>query len=150
MLISRHVCFVASFVAVVSWVSLATAQKPPLPTFPKGLAALKYPEDNPHLEEKVELGKQLYFDKRLSKDDTISCALCHDPEKGWSNGEAFATGVRGQVGGRSSPSIVNSAYSELQFWDGRANMLEGQRGADSESDRDGYEAGGRRRQAQQN
>ncbi len=105
----------------------AFAQKPPVaPTFPKGLAAIVYPEDNPHLDEKVELGKQLYFDKRLSKDNTISCATCHDPDKGWSNGEAFATGVRGQVGGRSSPSIVNSAYSALQFWDGRASQLEGQ------------------------
>lgn len=107
--------------------AIANAQKPPVaPVLPKGLGALSYPADNPHLEEKVELGKQLYFDKRLSKDDTISCASCHDPDKGWSNGEAFATGVRGQVGGRSSPSIVNSAYSALQFWDGRASQLEGQ------------------------
>jgi cytochrome c peroxidase len=118
---------VAAALLVVVVLGTAHAQKPPVaPTFPKGLAALSYPEDNPHLEEKVELGKQLYFDKRLSKDNTISCASCHDPDKGWSNGEAFATGVRGQVGGRSSPSIVNSAYSALQFWDGRASQLEGQ------------------------
>jgi cytochrome c peroxidase len=94
--------------------------------FPLGLKKLIWPEDNKHTAEKVELGKQLYFDKRLSKDNTISCASCHDPKKGWSNGEAFATGVRGQVGGRSSPTIINSAYQELQFWDGRAKLLEGQ------------------------
>jgi cytochrome c peroxidase len=118
---------VAAALLVVVVLGTAHAQKPPVaPTFPKGLAALIFPEDNPHQEEKVELGKQLYFDKRLSKDNTISCASCHDPDKGWSNGEAFATGVRGQVGGRSSPSIVNSAYSALQFWDGRASQLEGQ------------------------
>ena len=114
-------------VLVAATSAVALAQKPPMPpVLPKGLAAIIYPEDNPHLEAKVELGKQLYFDKRLSKDNTISCASCHDPDKGWSNGEAFATGVRGQVGGRSSPSIVNSAYSALQFWDGRATALEGQ------------------------
>lgn len=94
--------------------------------FPLGLKKLIWPEDNKHTAEKVELGKQLYFDKRLSRDDTISCASCHDPKKGWSNGEAFATGVRGQKGGRSSPTIINSAYQDLQFWDGRANALEGQ------------------------
>ncbi len=93
---------------------------------PLGLKPLAVPTDNPLTAEKVELGKQLYFDKRLSRDDTISCASCHDPKKGWSNGEAFATGVRGQVGGRSAPTIINAAYSDLQFWDGRALALEGQ------------------------
>lgn len=93
---------------------------------PLGLKPLVIPPDNPLTPEKIELGKQLFFDKRLSRDDTISCASCHDPQKGWSNGEAFATGVRGQVGGRSAPSIVNAAYSDLQFWDGRALALEGQ------------------------
>lgn len=126
MLISRSVCGFALLVAVLGWTPLTMAQKPPAPSIPKGLPEPYCPEDNPHLEEKVELGKQLYFDKRLSKDNTVSCATCHDPEKGWSNGEPFATGVRGQVGGRSAPTIVNAAYSTLQFWDGRATHLEGQ------------------------
>lgn len=93
---------------------------------PAGLKPLKIPDDNPQTPEKIELGKQLYFDPRLSCDDTVSCASCHDPKKGWSNGEAFATGVRSQVGGRSAPTIINAAYFDLQFWDGRANQLEGQ------------------------
>lgn len=93
---------------------------------PKGLKPLKVPDDNPLTQEKVDLGKQLYFDARLSRDNTVSCATCHDPKKGWSNGEAFATGVRAQVGGRSAPTIINSAYHPLQFWDGRAKHLEGQ------------------------
>lgn len=93
---------------------------------PLGLKPLPIPEDNPITAEKVELGKQLYFDPRLSCDDTTSCASCHDPKKGWSNGEAVATGVRGQKGGRSAPTIINSAYHNLQFWDGRAKQLEGQ------------------------
>lgn len=93
---------------------------------PKGLKPLKIPKDNPMTAPKVELGKQLYFDKRLSKDDTISCASCHDPNKGWSNGEPVATGVGNQKGDRNAPTIVNAAYQKFQFWDGRAFHVEGQ------------------------
>jgi cytochrome c peroxidase len=93
---------------------------------PLGLKPVPVPADNPMTPEKVELGKQLYFDPRLSCDDTVSCASCHDPKKGWSNSSQFATGVRNQVGGRSAPTIINAAYSDLQFWDGRAHRLEGQ------------------------
>ena len=104
---------------------------------PLGLKAkrVRIPKNNPMTTEKVELGKQLYFDKRLSRDSTISCSSCHDPEKGWSNGQRFATGVRGQVGGRSAPTIINAGYLNsgnlkftqiLQFWDGREVELEGQ------------------------
>ena len=93
---------------------------------PKGLKKLKIPRDNRLTLEKIQLGKQLYFDKRLSKDQTISCASCHDPNKGWSNGETFATGIDGQKGGRNSPTIINSGYQVFQFWDGRALHLEGQ------------------------
>ena len=93
---------------------------------PAGLSEVAHPKDNPLTEAKVSLGKQLYFDKRLSSDNTISCASCHDPEKGWSNGEAVATGVGGKQGGRSAPTIINSAYTNLHFWDGRAKSLEDQ------------------------
>lgn len=89
---------------------------PPLPAWP----------DNPLTPEKIALGRQLYFDPRLSADNSVSCATCHDPAKGFSNGEAVATGVGGQKGGRSSPTIINSAYAKLQFWDGRAGSLEEQ------------------------
>lgn len=88
---------------------------------PLGLKAMKFPADNPLTAAKISLGKQLYFDKRLSIDNTVSCASCHDPKKGWSNGTAFATGVRNQVGGRSAPSIINAGYqTRATFWDGRA------------------------------
>ena len=120
----RYVLCAPLLIAVLSFVFASPLQAED--DFPLGLKKLVWPENNKHTAEKVELGKQLYFDKRLSKDNTISCASCHDPKKGWSNGEAFATGVRGQVGGRSSPTIINSAYQELQFWDGRAKLLEGQ------------------------
>jgi cytochrome c peroxidase len=111
--------------AVLLPLAALAADKDPL-KIPLGLKPVPVPADNPLTPEKVELGKQLYFDPRLSCDDTVSCASCHDPKKGWSNGTPFATGVRSQVGGRSAPTIINSAYSELQFWDGRALRLEGQ------------------------
>ena len=93
---------------------------------PPGLPAILYPEDNAHDAAKVALGQQLYFDPRLSADSTVSCATCHDPAKGWSNGEAFATGVGGQKGGRSAPTIINTVYNKFHFWDGRAGTLEEQ------------------------
>jgi cytochrome c peroxidase len=93
---------------------------------PAGLRPLPIPEENPLTAVKIELGKQLYFDPRLSIDNTVSCASCHDPAKGWSNDERFATGIKGQKGGRSAPTIINSAYQDFQFWDGRAHRLEGQ------------------------
>lgn len=93
---------------------------------PQGLPPLKFPADNPPTRAKIELGRQLYFDKRLSRDNTISCASCHDPTKGYSNGARFATGVGGKVGGRNSPTVINAAYYDSQFWDGRAPSLEAQ------------------------
>ncbi|MDA0833849.1 MAG: c-type cytochrome [Planctomycetota bacterium] len=93
---------------------------------PAGLDPVKHPEGNQSTPEKIALGKQLYFDGRLSRDDKVSCASCHDPKKGWSNGEQFATGVEGKMGGRNSPTVLNSAYNKLQFWDGRAGSLEEQ------------------------
>ncbi len=110
----------------VSWNTAVRGDEASSLPLPSGLAPLKIPADNPQTSAKVELGKQLYFEPRLSRDNTVSCASCHDPAKGWSNGEAFATGVRGQKGGRSAPSVLNSAYYPLQFWDGRATGLEGQ------------------------
>jgi cytochrome c peroxidase len=102
------------------WGSAASAAEP------AGLSPVVHPKDNAPSDEKISLGKQLYFDKRLSADNTISCASCHDPKKGWSNGEQFATGVGGKRGGRNAPTVINSAYYSFQFWDGRAKTLEDQ------------------------
>ncbi len=94
--------------------------------YPLGLKPMKIPSDNPLTAAKIQLGKQLYFDPRLSRDNTVSCASCHDPKKGWSNGDRFATGIDGQTGGRSAPTIINAGFQYFQFWDGRAIQLEGQ------------------------
>ena len=94
---------------------------------PRGLNPdLNVPADNPLTPEKVALGRALYFDKRLSGDNTISCATCHDPKKGWTDQAAVSTGIRGQKTGRNAPTVINSTYMKLQFWDGRAKDLEEQ------------------------
>ncbi len=84
------------------------------------------PVDNPQTAAKILLGKKLYFDTRLSKDNTISCASCHSPALGWSDAGPTSTGIDNQKGGRRAPPVSNSAYSPLQFWDGRAPSLEEQ------------------------
>jgi cytochrome c peroxidase len=99
-------------------------EKPPEP--PLGLPKAFWPEDNPYSKEKAELGWLLYFDKRLSSDNTVSCASCHDPQKAFTDGAAVSIGIKGQKGARSAPTVINRAYSTLQFWDGRAESLEEQ------------------------
>jgi len=84
------------------------------------------PPNNPQSSAKILLGKQLYFDTRLSKDSTISCATCHNPALGWSDEGPTSKGIAGQMGGRRAPPVSNAAYSPLQFWDGRSPSLEDQ------------------------
>lgn len=110
-----------------------TAPAPAAPTppafavvIPVGLPALTIPENNPMTAEKVELGKMLYFDKRLSKDGTVACATCHDPKTAWAEPHPTSTGIGGQVGGANAPTVCNAAYATEQFWDGRAATLEAQ------------------------
>ena len=91
-----------------------------------GLLSMPIPADNPQSEAKVELGRQLYFDGRLSANNEISCATCHDPKTGWAGHDATDTGVGGRVGNRNSGTVVNSGYMKYQFWDGRAASLEEQ------------------------
>lgn len=95
---------------------------------PLGLdeSLIHIPEDNPLTVEKVSLGKQLYFDQRLSRDNTVSCATCHSPRFGFTDGNPVSTGIQGQKGGRSAPTVVNRIFSREQFWDGRAASLEEQ------------------------
>lgn len=88
------------------------------------LAAI--PADDPQTPEKVALGEKLFFDGRLSVDGTVACSTCHDPAKAFTDGRPLAVGVRGRVGQRNSPTILNALYNKFQFWDGRAAALEDQ------------------------
>ncbi len=89
-------------------------------------AKVPVPADNPQSPAKIELGKTLYFDPRLSHDGTISCNSCHNVMADGADGRPVGVGVRGQRGGRGSPTVWNSAYNTVQFWDGRAASLEEQ------------------------
>lgn len=81
---------------------------------------------NPMTRAKIELGRQLYFDTRLSADNDVSCASCHHPDEGYSRHTKFGVGIDGQKGGRNSPTSYNRILSGPQFWDGRAASLEEQ------------------------
>jgi cytochrome c peroxidase len=76
--------------------------------------------------EKVELGKKLYFERRLSADDTVSCATCHDPRHGFAEPRPVSIGVGGKKGVRNAPSAFDAAFLAMQFWDGREATLEAQ------------------------
>ena len=95
---------------------------------PLGLqpGAAHVPDSNPLTHDKVMLGKLLYFDVRLSKDKTISCASCHNPYHGFSDPSPTSRGVARQRGGRNAPTVINRLFSKEQFWDGRAAGLEEQ------------------------
>ncbi|MCC6141647.1 MAG: c-type cytochrome [Nitrospira sp.] len=84
------------------------------------------PAENPMTAKKVELGQLLFFDKRLSKNDTVACASCHLPAKGFADGMPVSTGIHNLKGGRSAPASINRVFSKGQFWDGRADTLEEQ------------------------
>lgn len=101
---------------------LALARSPPL-----GLPALPVPADNPLTASGVELGRQLFFDRRLSLNDTLSCAMCHIPEQGFTSNEmATAVGIEGRTVRRNAPTLLNVAYLNRLFHDGRETRLEQQ------------------------
>jgi cytochrome c peroxidase len=91
----------------------------PLPSFVSGLGTERQ-------KAKVELGKQLFFDGRLSKNNQVSCAYCHIPGAGFADPHPTSTGVHDQLGSRQAPTILNAAFNPVQFWDGRASSLEEQ------------------------
>jgi len=94
---------------------------------PLGLPLIPIPPDNPLTQQKAELGRLLFFDRRLSHNDTFSCAMCHVPEQGFTSNElATAVGIEGRTVRRNSPTIYNVAYLGRLFHDGRESSLEQQ------------------------
>ena len=113
-----------------SWLANAKNHAVIEPILPLGLSAgagqLQGLQSNPLTHAKIELGRQLYFDKRLSLDSTVSCASCHNPQEGFAAHTKTGVGINGQRGGRNSPVALNRILSGAQFWDGRADSLESQ------------------------
>jgi cytochrome c peroxidase len=114
-----------------------SAVPPPLTTgvldnmesLPGGLAALpprSIPLGTPQTTAKIELGRKLFFDNRLSLDNTMSCSTCHDPRMAYSDGRRRAIGLYQTALSRRTPSLLNVAFNPIQFWDGRAKTLEDQ------------------------
>ena len=85
-----------------------------------------YPKGNKPNEARIELGKKLFFDPRLSGDGNMSCATCHNPALGWSDAQPTAKGVKSKVLGRASPTVINTGFNSIQMWDGRKKSLEDQ------------------------
>ncbi len=118
---------------VVTWATIASAaslgeepatrRTPKLVTLPETIPA---PEDNPTTPEKSALGKQLFFDPRLSGDNTMSCATCHLPDKVWGDAIPKAKGAGGKDLTRNTPTLLNVAFYQTLLWDGRSVSLEEQ------------------------
>lgn len=90
------------------------------------LPPMEHPSDNPLNDAKRALGKLLFYDPRLSSSGQISCASCHDPQLGWSDGKKVSHGHNRQLGKRNSKSIINTGYLKTLFWDGKVSRLENQ------------------------
>jgi len=94
---------------------------------PFNFGLFEVPEDNPMTVEGIELGRKLFYETRLSRDATISCASCHQQSKAFTDGEMVGIGIDGLKGDRSTMSIVNLLWSnQNMFWDGRAGSIEEQ------------------------
>jgi cytochrome c peroxidase len=117
-------------IALSALLSIAApaAAEPVVFELPAGVLEPIVPADNPVTSEKVELGRKLYFDTRLSSDGTVACATCHAPQSGFADprGTPTSLGVGGKLGTRNTPSSLNAAFLSAQFWDGRAETLEEQ------------------------
>jgi len=149
--LSAFVCLVALVVFVLLGVNIVKLMKEPAPTrrsllsavllaalclhsalaespkIPLGLDLyMPVPESNPLSPEKVSRGRRLFFDRRLSRDKSLSCASCHDPARGFTDGKAVSEGVFHRRGTRNVPTLVNRGYGAAFFWDGRISTLEEQ------------------------
>ena len=133
-----HLCSGCAMMAYVLAIALGMLLGPPgasaqrtaalyRPELPSGLDLyFPVPETNPLTAEKVALGRRLFFDSMLSRDGSVSCAACHDPLLAFTDGRRISRGVFDRAGTRNAPTLVNRAYGESQFFDGRASTLEEQ------------------------
>ncbi len=103
------------------------SNEPTRPPIPLGLDLyLPVPDDNPMTPANVALGRKLFFDPILSRDQSLACASCHKPERAFTDGRATSEGVFGRKGPRNVPTLINRAYGKTHVWDGRTTSLEQQ------------------------
>ncbi|MBI3260190.1 MAG: c-type cytochrome [Ignavibacteriae bacterium] len=95
-------------------------------TVPQGFPEPIFPADNLPNAEKIELGRKLFYDPILSSDKSVACASCHKQELAFTDGNQVSRGVNRELGNRNSPTIVNTAYNQSLFWDGRSATIEEQ------------------------
>ena len=134
----KNLLIILAAIATVAWGCSQAPQKPTTDQFAglldrakatfSPLNAVADNPDNPITPEKVNLGRTLYFDKRLSKEGNISCNSCHNLETYGVDNQPTSPGDAGERGGRNSPTVLNAAYHFAQFWDGRAKDVEEQAG----------------------
>ena len=119
-----------AFTAVLALGGTALADPPPPTKLPLGVSPALYniavPVDRRPTPEQIALGDKLFNDKRLSADDSVSCATCHDPKHAFTDGKTTSVGIKNQAGQRNSPTVLNALFNATQFWDGRAATLEDQ------------------------
>ena len=121
---ARGILAISLVAALSAPTSALCAERLPIPL---GLDSyIPIPEDNPLTPEKVALGRELFSDQKLSRDQSLSCATCHDPKRAFTDGRPVALGVFGRKGSRKVPTLVNRAYGKTFFWDGRISSLEEQ------------------------
>lgn len=120
-------CLIPLFAEASDLTSASASFRIDLPTgISEDLWRYYIPKDNPITSEKVDLGRWLFFDARLSGDGSVSCATCHDHERAFTDGKSVAEGISGKRGNRNSPTLLNAMFHSDQFWDGRAPTLEAQ------------------------
>ncbi len=122
----RPVLFCLLLLSIVRGAAAQTGRDAAPPKPPLGLPSVIWPADNPYSAARVELGRNLFFDPRLSWNGRVSCATCHPPEHAFAGGEPPPLGVAGTPLRRRAPTLINRAYGRSQFVDGRAPTLEAQ------------------------
>ena len=127
---TRNVLTTATLLAsalVTQFAAAQTAETAQRREIPLGLDLyMPVNEDNPLTSEKVELGRMLFSDPLLSRDQSLACVSCHDSERAFTDGRPVSVGVSGRVGTRNVPTLVNRGYGSSFFWDGRSTSLEEQ------------------------
>ena len=124
----KHLFFLSFFLLLISCRKEKVGfEASPYPlNIPSHFPDMIIPDDNPLTIEGVELGRFLFYEKRLSGDNTMNCATCHMPENGFSDPNQFSVGIDGVAGTRQSMALVNLGWENFFFWDGRKTKLEDQ------------------------